>query len=94
MQSVEYQSQPSFSHIEVPYDLELLGACAMSYHLISPGDQYDDVVNHIHHADWYIGPIQSWIEAALLGYRADLGFIPLTSHQQKTHNVGPFGNNL
>ena len=30
MQSVEYQSQPSFSHVEVPYDLELLGAYAMS----------------------------------------------------------------
>ena len=45
MQSVEYQSQSSFSHIEVPCDLELLGACAMSYHLISPSDQYDDVVS-------------------------------------------------
>ena len=38
MQTVEYQSQPSFSHIEVPYDLDLLGACAMSYHLIIPND--------------------------------------------------------
>ena len=26
MQSTEYQSQPSSSHIEVPYDLEQLGA--------------------------------------------------------------------
>ena len=41
MQSVEYQSQPSSSHIEVPYDLELLGVYATSYHLISPDDQYD-----------------------------------------------------
>ena len=31
-----------------------------------PGDQYDDVVNHPHHADWYINPIQSWIEAACM----------------------------
>ena len=30
----------------------------------------------------------------VLGYREDLGFIPLNSHQQKTHSVGPFGNNL
>ena len=30
----------------------------------------------------------------VLGYRADPGFIPLTSHQQKTHSVCPFGNNL
>ena len=62
MQSVEYQSQLSSSHIEFPYDLELLGACATSYHLISPGDQYDDVVSLPHHSDWYINPIQSWIE--------------------------------
>ena len=57
MQSVEYQSQPSSSHIEVPYDLDLLGAYAMSYHLTSPDDQYDDVVSLPHHADWYISPI-------------------------------------
>ena len=44
--------------------MELLGACAMSYHLISPSDQYDDVVSLPHRADWYISPIQSWIEAA------------------------------
>ena len=66
MQSVEYQSQPSFSHIEVPYDLELLGACAMSYHLISLSDQYDDVVSLPHHSDWYIGHIQAWIEATCM----------------------------
>ena len=36
----------------------------MSYHLISPDDQYDDVVSLPHPADWYIIPIQSWIEAA------------------------------
>ena len=32
MQSVECQSQPSSSHIEVPHDLELLGAYSVSYH--------------------------------------------------------------
>ena len=48
---MDYLSQPYFSHIEVPYDLELLGACAMSYHLISPDDQYDDVVSLPHHSD-------------------------------------------
>ena len=63
MQLVECQSQPSFSHIEVPYDLELLGVYTMSYHLISPDDQYDDVVSLPHHSDWYISPIRSWIEA-------------------------------
>ena len=66
MQSVEHQSQPSFPHIEVPYDLELLGACATSYHLISLDDQYDDVVSLPHHSDWYISPIQSWIEATCM----------------------------
>ena len=66
MQSMEYQSQPSFSHIEVPYDLEILGACAISYNLISPGDQYVDVVSLPHHFDRYISPIQSWIEAACM----------------------------
>ena len=55
-----------FSHIEVPYDLDLLGACATSYHLISPDDPYDDVVNLPHHSDWYISPIQSWIEATYM----------------------------
>ena len=64
MQLVKCQSQPSFSHIEVPYDLDLLGAHATSYHLTSPDDQYDDVVNLPHHFDLYINPIQSWIEAA------------------------------
>ena len=34
--------------------MELLGACATSYHLTSPGDQYDDVVSLPHHSDWYI----------------------------------------
>ncbi len=46
--------------------MELLGACAMSYHLISPNDQYDDVVSLPHRSDWYISPIQSWIEAACM----------------------------
>ena len=63
---MEYQSHPSFSHIEVPYDLELLGACATSYHLISLGDHYDDVVSLPHQSDWYISLIQSWIEATCM----------------------------
>ena len=66
MQSVEYQSQPSSSHVEVPYDLEQLGAYTMSHHLVSLDDQYDDVVSQRHHADWYISPIHSWIEAACM----------------------------
>ena len=57
VQSMECQSQPSSSHIEVPYDLELLGAYATSYHLISPDDQYDDVVSLPHLCDQYISPI-------------------------------------
>ena len=44
--------------------MEQLGAYATSYHLISHDDQYDDVVSSPHLADWYISPIQSWIEAA------------------------------
>ena len=64
MQFVEYQSQLSFSHIEFPYDLELLGAYTMSYHPVSLNDQYDYVVNLPHHSDLYINPVQSWIEAA------------------------------
>ena len=35
-------------------------------HLISLGDQYDDVVSLPHHSDWYISPIQSWIEATCM----------------------------
>ena len=66
MQSVEYQSRPSSSHVEVPYDLELLGAYAMNYHSISLDDQYDVVVSLPHHADWYISPIHSWIEASCM----------------------------
>ena len=64
MQSVEYQSQPSSSHVEVPYDLEQLGAYTMSYHLISLDDQYDGVVDLPHYPGLYISPIQSWIEVS------------------------------
>ena len=63
---MEYQSRPSFSHTEVPYDLEPLGAYTMSSHPISLDDQYDGVVNLPHHSDLYINPIQSWIEAACM----------------------------
>ena len=51
MRSMEYQSQLSSSHVEVPYDLELIGAYATSYHLISPDDRYDDVVSLPHLTD-------------------------------------------
>ena len=64
MQLVDYKSQPSSSHLEVPYDLEQLGAYTPSYHLISLDDQYDDVVSLPPLVDWYISHIQSWIEAA------------------------------
>ena len=66
MWSVEYQSQPSPSHVEFPYDLEQLGAYTMSHHSVSLDDQYDDIVSLPHHVDWYISPIQSWIEAACM----------------------------
>ena len=46
--------------------MELLGACATRYHLISPSNQYDDVVSLPHRVDWYISPIQSWIEATCM----------------------------
>ena len=52
--------------MELPYDLEPLGAYTMSYHPISLDDQYDVVVNLSHHSDWYINPIQSWIEVACM----------------------------
>ena len=64
MQLTKYRSQPSSSHIEFPYDLEQLGVYTTSYHSISLNDQYDGVVSFPHHADLYISPIQSWIEAA------------------------------
>ena len=93
MQSMEYQPQPSFSHIKVPYDLELPRACATSYHLISPGDQYDDVVSLPHHSDWYINPIQSWIEATCMRtYKSGKNFyerifmtlfMPMISHPSR-----------
>ena len=34
IESMVYQSQLSSSHMEFPYDLDLLGVYAMSYHLI------------------------------------------------------------
>ena len=67
MQSVEYQSQLSSSHIEFSHDLELLGAYTVNYHSVSLDDQYDGVVNLPHHSNLYINPIQSWIEAAYAG---------------------------
>ena len=57
MQSMEYQSQPSSSQMEVPYDLEQLGAYTMSHHSVSLDERYDDIVSLPHHADWYISPI-------------------------------------
>ena len=66
IQLAEYQSHPSSSHIEVPYDLEQLGACTMSYHSVSLDDRYHDIISPPHHADWYSSPIQSWIEAAYM----------------------------
>ena len=47
----------SSSHLEVPYDLEYLGAYTMSHHSVRLDDQYDDIVSLPHHADWYISPI-------------------------------------
>ena len=64
MQLAEYQSQPSSSHIEVPYDLEQFEAYTMSYHSVSLDYQYDDIVSPPRHVDWYINRIKSWIEAA------------------------------
>ena len=43
MQSVEYQSHPYSSHVEVPYDWEQLGAYTMSHHSVILDDQYDDI---------------------------------------------------
>ena len=63
-QLLEYQSQLSYSHIEFPHDLELLGAYTLNYHPVSLDYQYDGVANLLHHPNLYINPIQSWIEAA------------------------------
>ena len=57
MQLVEVFSQPSSSHIEVPYDLEQLGSYTMSYHSIILDDQCDDIVSMPYNVDWYISPI-------------------------------------
>ena len=64
MQLVEVFSQPSSSHIDVPYVLEQLGAYTPSYYLISLDDQHDGVVDLPHHPDLYISANQSWIEVA------------------------------
>ena len=89
---MEYQSHPSFSHIEVPYDLELLGAYATSCHLISPDDQYHDVVILPHHVDWYISPIQSWIEAACMStYKFGKNFYD-TVHAYDLPSIPPIMN--
>ena len=55
MQLVEVLFQPSFSHTDVPDDLEQFGAYTQSYQRISPCDEYDDLP---HHTDVYISPIQ------------------------------------
>ena len=78
--------------------MEPLGACATSYHLISPDDQYDDVVNLPHCVDWYISPIQSWIEVACAStyhfgkqfgevlYSYDLpSILPISGHHAGLH---------
>ena len=47
----------------------------MSHHLVILDDQYDDIVSSPHHADWYISPIQSWIEAACMStYQFGINF--------------------
>ena len=64
IQLVEVFSQPSSSHIDVPYVLEQLGVYTVSYHLTSLDDQHDGVVDLPHHLDLYINAIHTWIEAA------------------------------
>ena len=64
IQLVEVFSQPSSSHIDVPYVFEQLGAYTTSYYLISLDDQHDGVVDLSHYLDLYISAIQSWIEAS------------------------------
>ena len=64
IQLVEVFSQPSSSHIDIPYVLEQIGAYTTSYYLRSIDDQHDGVVNLPHHLNLYISAIQSWIEAA------------------------------
>ena len=44
--------------LQLPYDLDQLGAYTMSYHSVSLDDQYDDIVNSPHHVDWYISPFR------------------------------------
>ena len=57
IQLVQVFSQPSSSHIDVPYVLEHLGAYTTSYYLISLDDQHDGVVKFPHHPDLYISTI-------------------------------------
>ena len=65
-------------------------------HFISLGDQYDDVVSLPHHSDWYISPIQSWIEVACMStYKLGKNFFihaydfppipPLPDHHASLH---------
>ena len=98
MQLVECQSQLSSSHIDFPYDLELLGAYTVSYHSVSLDVQYEGVVNLPHHSDLYINPVQSWIEASCastyqFGRKFDdiihaydfPSILPLPNHQAGLH---------
>ena len=64
IQPMECQSQPTYSHSEVPHDLEQPEAYTESYQPISPFDMYDGVVDLPHHIDIYISPIEVWIEEA------------------------------
>ena len=51
IQPIDYQSQPTSSHSEVPHDLEQPEACTKSYQPTSPFDMYDGIVDLPHHID-------------------------------------------
>ena len=63
-QLMEGQPEPTFIHLEVPYDLEQLRVYTECYQPISPFDICDGVVDLLHCAYVYIIPILAWIEEA------------------------------
>ena len=72
--------------------MELLGACATSYHLIIPDDQYDGVISLPHRSDRYISPIQSWIEATCMStYKLGKNFYDII-HAYDLPSISPILN--
>ena len=110
MQFYVYTTKENFINIrkDVPFQKKIRSTvrififllCKLQIGLFDPVTNffYRGSLEHSPRGTMYI-PLQQILSSTgnrtnLLGCRVDPSFIPFTSHQQKTHSVGPFGNNL